>query len=266
MGNSIFKTLWSLTPFSKDRRRIAERQKYIDVCLEGEGRRMGRITTLKQKIFSFEQQIVQFFTKLIHVGSVKKEMEFELDGLTQLMSAKSAKARDEFDELLDIPEVHLVEFESGIIRVITTPIVLETHGHRYNLGRFAIEIIENARIDIRPLEPCGFDTTFDHPHISKGKSKIPLHLRVPLAKLLGGLEYADVTQIMINLLKTYDEETCLVKIDQNWKGARIETSTDASLDAEDIRPGGRDSTHQAKGSSSDTHFATGPNADPGIRQ
>ncbi len=207
-------------PFFRHLKQEHEKKDYIRICLEQEGIRKTRMSEKTTYLANLWQRFEQTVVALINRTRHKDDAELELDGLTNLISQRGSKAATEFDELLEVIEVHRVEFEPDIIRVITHPITLESGGLVYKLGRFAIKIVKNESIMVRNLENTGVDQSYDHPQIKKGKLNLPVRLRVPLTKLIIGLEYADVVQLIVNILKNYDENLSYIKLEDNWKGVR----------------------------------------------
>jgi len=228
MKQSWFKRVLFLL-FGRKRRK-KDRERYIQVCLEARDRIREKRNSLSQQLEDRVRQAASLLSELTAVGGQKKEVELELNGLTQMVGQKSRKASAEFNELLAIPEVSRLEVKKDLIRIITKPIVLEQGDLQYPLGYYAIEIIGGTEIKVRNLDNRGLDQTFDHPHVKEGYLNLPVYLRAPLAKLLMGLEYADITQIVVNILKSYQPEQAYIALENNWKGEKhvaqsLETNT-----------------------------------------
>lgn len=196
----------------------AIRETYINACINVESRKRLRVESLKQSLREMSLQLLNYLQAIVGQRQSSEQTKMEMDGLAVHLSQKAKKSAAEFDDLIAIPEVNNVEFRSEGIRIITMPIDIVHNTFVYRLGQFAIDIIDNQQVRVQCIVCTGRDKAFIHPHFKKGKFTIPVHLHVPLAKLVAGLEYADVVQIVVNVLKTYDPASCLVQIENNWKG------------------------------------------------
>lgn len=203
------------------REREIIKEEYVDVCLDGDRRRRTTVQNIQRTLEQIPDQLSNMAGKMMEATQIKNQVQLELDGLTNMVSQKSQKSAAEFDDLVAIPEVNHVEFQSGLIRVVTNTISIDHKGKRYPLGTFAIEIVDNEEIRVKNLENLGVNKAYDHPQFKNGKISLPVNLRLPLAKLLTGLEYADIVQLIINLLQSYDPEKSLIALETNWKGVSV---------------------------------------------
>ncbi len=92
---------------------------------------------------------------------------------------------------------------------------------KYRLGFFVIDILNGTQISVRNIQNFGFDKHYDHPQIKDGQWVIPINLRIPLVKLLMGMEFAEIVQIILNYLRSYNPEQSYIPLEKNWKGEAL---------------------------------------------
>lgn len=114
----------------------------------------------------------------------------------------------EFDKLCTLSGVGRVEVIEGEILVFTEEITIEYQGENYKIGHFRISLnTEDGEIKCFNLNRrLGHDSNrFDHPHISRGEPCLG-NVKEGLAKLMGSYEYAVAIQIILDWLRSYNDE------------------------------------------------------------
>ncbi len=119
---------------------------------------------------------------------------------------------NEFNNLLNIPEVRDVHVRDGEIFVYTKDIVVGYENKKYRIGSFLIKISTDGELLIKNLtNPYKF---FDHPHISYGKPCLG-SIRAGVARLIGEYQFVTAIEVLIDYLKTVNANDWRIPI-TNW--------------------------------------------------
>jgi len=119
----------------------------------------------------------------------------------------------ELDRLHQLPDVADVTSSASGLRIITRPIRGEHRGKLHALGTFQIDLSYNGEITIRNLTSRhGY---YDHPHIWDGNPCLG-NIREGLSKLIGELQLATASAVLLDFLKTINPRDWHVSI-EHWR-------------------------------------------------
>lgn len=177
---------------------------------ECDGRLEEEIRFLEEEIKSVHETIEE------HSRFLTTETRRLMDYRRRLRALKGVQEEggfsDEFDYLVEIPEVREVQVQDGIVSVFTNPIHVEYGKKQYDLGSFRVDIQFNGQVSLRNLtKPYGL---YDHPHVWDGRPCLG-NTRAGLAKLIGEFQLVAATQVLIDFLKTINHKDWYISI-ENW--------------------------------------------------
>jgi len=198
------------------------RQHYIDLCHNWRDQRQHRKNQVIESIRQLCDAVVDLIKKYVEMCHSSRQAELEISGLSEALARRQKHAAAEFDDLIRTPGVKKVEIaEKGLIKVFTELITIEHEGQKYLIGEFCIFIDGSPEIQVKNLANRGSNQDFDHPQIRKGKINMPAQIRLPMIRLVMGLEYQDVAQIIINMLGTYEPSASYIPLEKNWRGEKV---------------------------------------------
>lgn len=138
-----------------------------------------------------------------------------LAALKELLAAEQIQFERDFDQLVSLPLVQGVEVHGSAIRVLTDEITIEHDGHRYKIGRFALELDLEEGLRIINLDNTGDRSAWDHPHV---QASLPClgNLREGFEKLLGECQIVPLVSMLLQFLGSYNPETAYCPI-EHWQ-------------------------------------------------
>lgn len=123
------------------------------------------------------------------------------------------KLSDDFERLVNLNDVARVEIANGQVRVLTKEIIIDTPDGPYSLGWYYITLGLDGSLEIKNSRPL----QYDHPIVWQGQPVFDSQMMVAIAKYLGRMELANATQLIIDSLKSFNQEEALVSLDV-WEG------------------------------------------------
>lgn len=119
----------------------------------------------------------------------------------------------ELERLHELPDVADVTASATGLRILTRPIQVEHRGKLHALGTFQIDLSYNGEISVRNLTSRhGY---YDHPHIWDGNPCLG-NVREGLSKLIGELQLAAASEVLLDFLRTINPKDWHVPI-EHWR-------------------------------------------------
>lgn len=173
----------------------------------------GEISFLETEIRSTEEALdvasLQLTAETRHLQACRRRLRHLRGELVK----DEADAGHELDHLSGLADVADVTALPAGLRIITRPIRAEHNRKRYSLGTFQIDLLYNGEITIHNLTSRhGY---YDHPHIWNGKPCLG-NIRQGLAKLIGELQLATASEIILDFLKTTNSKNWHISI-EHWR-------------------------------------------------
>jgi hypothetical protein len=111
---------------------------------------------------------------------------------------------DEFNRLLEHPNIERIEVTRDSINVFTDTIVIDHQDHRYVIGRFRIELRFQAYYapTVAMINLDGRRGDYEHPHVHAGGSPCLGSISVALPEILKKKKYPAAIALCIQYLKT----------------------------------------------------------------
>jgi len=105
--------------------------------------------------------------------------------------------------------------DGGVVRVLTRPLHLVHEGRTFLIGEFSLDLALQGELRIRNVSNTIKQGGWEHPHVQGG---IPClgNLRDGVLRLLGELQLAPLTSLMIQFLESYEPETAYSQV-ENWQ-------------------------------------------------
>jgi hypothetical protein len=194
----------------RDKRRALVRSQLQEGRWEQIG---GEISFLETEIRSTEEVLevasLQLTAETRHLQACRRRLRHLKGELVK----DEADVGNELDRLSGLPDVADVTALPAGLRIITRPIRAEHNGKRYYLGTFQIDLLYSGEITIHNLTSRhGY---YDHPHIWNGKPCLG-NIRQGLAKLIGELQLATASEIILDFLKTTNSKDWHISI-EHWR-------------------------------------------------
>jgi hypothetical protein len=179
--------------------RIVKELKEAEKVVQEKGQ---QVNLLMQQITASQRELTLARDKLVHFQRYSKEV-----------GEHWAK---ELDRLLEHPDVKGLDVFEGGIRVFTNTIYIPYGGRRYCIGEFRFEIYLGGEVTFTNLRNRGRDSGYPHPHISGSKACFG-NIGPSVAKLIGEFEFVAAAFLIIEFLKSYNEEGSPYRPISNWE-------------------------------------------------
>ena len=151
-----------------------------------------------------EERLKECSRAIVEETRGSKENRGKLTYLRAWQVTEAARHREEFQRLIDLSDVREASMRDDVLQVFTDTVYVEHRGQRYEVGDFRIDIHFEGYVMAHNLRNCGRDQTYDHPHIKRGAICMG-NIREGIVKLIGEYQFAVVTQIMLDFLRTYND-------------------------------------------------------------
>lgn len=116
-----------------------------------------------------------------------------------------------FDRLLEMPGIENIQLRNDWLVVRTDPIELPHDGETRYLGRFEIKIQNGYGISLVPVDSKNKNDVI-HPSIKGSIILMKPSLRLSVARKLAKYQVADVVEVLLDFLKTYDPKLAFIKL------------------------------------------------------
>lgn len=181
----------SLREFCSDSQRKRERTMTVDLDEKTKAMRdkEREILDLARKIRDTQKDLA-----LLRSGALDSELAAEADRMQKLVN----------DGLYE-----KFKIRHGRIQGMTTPIIIDYNGKKYDLGQFVVQVKRDGVLAIEhPTKPHPY-----HPHISSSNSICLGAIRNDIPKLIGMERYAMVFQVIYEFLGSYNDKDKYNKIE-----------------------------------------------------
>jgi hypothetical protein len=170
---------------------------------------------IEKEIKERGEQISQLSDQLRSASRSLHAARRRLVAVKEILAAERTRFERDFDQLVSLPHVQGIEVHGSTIRVLTDEIIIEYDGHRYKIGRFALELDLQEGLKVVNLENTGDRSAWDHPHV---QASLPClgNLRDGFEKLLGECQIVPLVSMLVQFLDTYDPETAYGPI-EHWQ-------------------------------------------------
>jgi hypothetical protein len=176
------------------------RKQYVELC---KGRGGGQIVRLETQVREQEARIVAIQQQL--VGAVR-----ELNAASEALTLAQQKANtmgvffeQEFDKMVDHPDIEKIEVVNGALKIYTGRITITHDSKVYDIGKFKIELYVDGRngcVSMRNLTHR-VDSA-DHPHVMHEKPCLG-NIREALPELIAQWQFPAAVSLCIQFLKSY---------------------------------------------------------------
>ncbi|MDO8584876.1 MAG: hypothetical protein Q7R85_02005 [bacterium] len=119
----------------------------------------------------------------------------------------------ELDEITKMDGVAAVRIVDSGVHIVTTDIILEDNGRRYNLGPFTIRLDPNGKIGVWSEAPR-HSLGHHHPHVSRISLACFGNATVAIAKYMSEFRFAEAALVVMRWLNTYTPETTLHPLEE----------------------------------------------------
>jgi len=194
--------------------RERSREAYVREC----GRRLKKAVDESRRALeeAVENQAV-FSQKLADAVRAEANLRRKLEQLAEAQRNDASRFTQEFDRLLAVPGVKRVSVKDGLISVFTEHLVTRPlrDGTIRDLGEFRIEIPTNGS-GVRVFNLTRNVNGNFHPHDAGGNRPCLGNIQDGLAKLVGEYEFAVVAQVMLEFLRTINEDDSYGRRVYDW--------------------------------------------------
>lgn len=124
----------------------------------------------------------------------------------QILSGSDLSSLEEmFDSITALPDVDRATVTGGMLRVFTTPVIIQHNGRNRDIGEFEMQISFQPGVMIRLQNKTRRVGNCDHPHIANGNPCWG-NIGAMVSQLHGEGRMLDLVQLLILFLKSYHED------------------------------------------------------------
>jgi hypothetical protein len=127
---------------------------------------------------------------------------------------------DEFNRLLEHPNIERVEVTRDTINVFTDTIAIDHRNHLYTIGKFRIELytggLARYGLSVKMFNLNGSRGRYEHPHVHAGGDPCLGNIGVVLPNILNQKKYPAAIALCIQYLKTINAEGDYLEIMRRW--------------------------------------------------
>ena len=174
---------------------------YLDLC--GKDGRAERIKELQKRRDAHKRQVEDTQQKLVALIRECNEITADLERLESDNSSLLQHGQ-EFDRLLEHPDLERVEISGHRLIVYTKPIYVDYDRATYKIGRFKIQIHTDGGegcVTMRNLDHR-VEGAYDHPHVQVGAPCLGNISKV-LPSLIGERKFPAAIAVCIRYLQSY---------------------------------------------------------------
>jgi hypothetical protein len=176
------------------------RKQYVELC---QGRGGGHLVVLQKQVTEQEARIVTIQQQL--VGAVR-----QLDAATEALTLAEQKAstmsvffEQEFDKMVEHPDIEKIEVLNGVIKIYTGRITITHDAKNYDIGKFKIELYADGRNGCVSMRNLTHRVNHaDHPHVMDEKPCLG-NIREALPELIAQWQFPAAVSLCIQFLKSY---------------------------------------------------------------
>lgn len=158
---------------------------------------------LIQKISNLRSELVENYRDLKELRTILATLpeEEEHNDVEQII-----------DDIKSLSDVKSVEVNVDSLLIYTKPIHIKHDTNEFNLGEFEIDLnINGSDVWVRNISKA--HPTLEHPNINGSCLIIEEH-DITISKLYASLKLVELTRLVINYLKSYNEETAYAPIEE----------------------------------------------------
>ena len=188
----------------------AETERFVTWNMQGTE---AQVTGWRQNIKDNEHELERLFAMVSVLTRKNTELrELMVTTATATRKDREVRAGTEFLSLVKMfpNPVESFDVEHGQFVVHLKPITLEDDGSEYEMGRFTLQLGNDA---VRIYSDTG--NRYPHPHVSSDGIPCWGNLGPHIAKLLGERQYAGLIAAIIEFLHSYNERDAYRRI-EHW--------------------------------------------------
>ena len=179
------------------------KRKYMQLC--GAKRKTSQIKTLKGEIKKLSTEIEGCQQQLVVSLRDLEEKQQDLQALQGTDETGLTRFAEEFDKLLEHPDIERLEINNKQIVVFTKPILIAYNKADYNIGRFKITIhTDGSRGGVRMINLTRTIDGYHHPHIQEHGVPCLGNIQEVIPHMIAEHKYPAMISICIQYLKSYD--------------------------------------------------------------
>ena len=108
-----------------------------------------------------------------------------------------------------------LQIENSILRAVTAPVEIIWDGVHYKMGSYCVHLpIGTGRLTIHPEDDCKTVDGYPHPHVNSDGVPCLGNIGGPMAQLLGEGEHAQAITLLLEFLRSYNEENPYIKLER----------------------------------------------------